>query len=190
MILKYFLPLTAVAMLGIAVYHVVTTYPIQPSASPLVPPPRSPFASALAVAGVVEARGGEVAVAAPTPGVVVEVFVQAGQPVTAGAPLFRLDDRSLKAELQVREARLASARLQLARLGQLPRVDDLAVSTARLGEARANVAAQQAALERGQELSKNRLVNTQEVDRLRQAVVAAQEQLNRVQAEDRQLRAG
>jgi len=190
MILKYVIPAAALAMLAFAVSFVVRTYPVQSVADPPLPPPQSPFANALAAAGVVEACGGNIAVAAPAPGVIAEVFVRASQSVAAGAPLFRLDDRPLRAERQVRDARLAAARAQLARLEQLPRSDDVVVSAARVGEARANLAAQQGQLERGQELLKSHLVSPQEVERLKQSVAAAQEQLTRALAEDRQLRSG
>src|SRR5262249_41376548 len=58
------------------------------------------------------------------------------------------------------------------------------------GEARAYLKAQQAELERGHHLRKRDLLSPQEIERLQQAVVAAQEQLTRAQAEERQLRAG
>jgi multidrug efflux pump subunit AcrA (membrane-fusion protein) len=190
MVLKYVIPVLAAAMLALAVVHVVRTHPTQPTASPPLPPPEAPFPRALAATGVVEARGGNVAVAAPAPGVVAEVMAEAGRPVAAGAPLFRLDDRSLRAELRAREARLATARAQLARLERLPRPEEVQASAARVGQARAVVAAQQAQLERGQRLLQDRQFTSEDLERLRQAVVAAQEELNRAQAEDRQLRAG
>jgi multidrug resistance efflux pump len=118
------------------------------------------------------------------------VFVHVGQEVAAQAPLFRLDDRSLQAELKVRQARVATTQAQLARLKQMPRPDELTASAARVGEARAYLKAQQADLERGQQLRKRDLLSPPEVERLQQAVVAAQEQLARAQADDRQLRAG
>jgi HlyD family secretion protein len=190
MFLRYVLPILALAMLAFAVFHVVRTYPVQPTAPPPLPPPESPFARALAATGIVEAASGNVAVAAPSPGVVAEVFVQAGQPVSAGAPLFRLDDRALQAEHRAREARLTAAQTQQARLEQMPRRDEVAASAARVGEARANLGGRQAELDHGQRLFKDKLINAQELERLQQARLAAQEQLSRVQAEDRQLRAG
>jgi multidrug resistance efflux pump len=190
MILKYGLPIAAAVMLGFAVYHVLRTYPEQPSAPPPLPPPQPPFAPALAVSGTVEAHTGNVAVAAPVPGVVAEVLVRVGQTVSAGTPLFRLDDRSLQAELRVREARLATARAQLARLEQPPREDETAASAARVREARAQLAIQQSRLERGQSLLKRELITSPEVEQLQQAVVVAREQLARAEAEDRLLRAG
>src|SRR6185436_323878 len=72
-------------------------------------------------------------------GQVVEVLVAAGQDVKAGAPLFRLDARERRAELDVRraragtarahasaaDARLAATRARLSRLEHAPRAEDL-----------------------------------------------------------------
>ncbi len=75
------------------------------------------------------------------PGIVVEVMVKVGQQVKAGDPLFRLDDRELKAELAVRQAMLADAKAALERLDAMPRQEELprgrsagARSESRLGE--------------------------------------------------------
>jgi HlyD family secretion protein len=191
MFLKYGIPLVAAFLLTVAVFHVVHTYPAGPMAAPALPPAESPFARALTATGIVEPCSNQVAIAAPTPGgIVAEVFVSVGQRVSAGAPLFRLDDRSLQAELQIREARLATARAQLTRLEEMPRKDEVAVSAARVGEARANLAIHQARMERTQTLLKDKLISAPEAEQIRQAVTAAEEQLARAEAENRMLRKG
>jgi multidrug efflux pump subunit AcrA (membrane-fusion protein) len=190
MILKYLVPLLALAALAFAVYHVVHTRPLATSAPPPLPPPQAPFPASLAASGVVEACSGNVAVAAPAPGVVAEVFVHVGQQVAAGAPLFRLDDRSLQGQLRVQEARLTTARAQLQRLEEKPRDEELTAAAARIGEALANLKGQEARLAHAKNLASRDLANPQDVEQLQQAVVAAREQLGRAQAEDRLLRAG
>jgi multidrug resistance efflux pump len=190
LILKYGLPAAGAAMLAFAVVHVVRTSPDDSIAPPPVPPLESPFARALAASGIVEARNGNTAVGSPLPGIVAEVLVEPGQNVSAGQPLFRLDDRSLRAELRTRQARLATARAKLARLEQGPLPDEVAGSAARVGEARANLAMQRSRLERGQRLHRRELVGAREVDELRAAVTAAREQLARAEAADRLLRSG
>jgi multidrug resistance efflux pump len=142
------------------------------------------------VSGVVEANTGNIAVAPPAPGVVAEVFVRVGQSVPAQAPLFRLDDCSLRAELRLRKARLASARAQQARAEQAPLEEEIIASEARLGEARAQLAVQQARLDRGEELRQKELISSHEVEQLRQEVRAAREQLKGAEAKHRILRAG
>ena len=55
---------------------------------------------------------------------------------------------------------------------------------------RATWPTQQAKLDRGQHLFKDKLISTYELEQHRQAVIAAQEQMARIQANDRLLRAG
>ena len=66
---------------------------------------------------MVEPETENISVGTPLPGVVVEVMVKVGQKVKAGDPLFRIDDRDRKAELDVRQAMLADAKASLERLG-------------------------------------------------------------------------
>src|SRR5262245_46169975 len=118
--LKYGLPILAAIFAAFAVAHAVRTSQEQPSTSPARPAAPERPASRLVALGIVEARTGNIAIAAPVPGTVAHVLVEVGQEVAAGAPLFRLDDRSLQAELRLRQARLAAAQAQLARLEQMP----------------------------------------------------------------------
>src|SRR5437763_13927287 len=116
MVRKIGFPLLALFLLGFAVLHVVRAQHRPPKLSPPVPPARMPFGSGVAGAGLIEARTENISVGSHLPGVVTEVYVKVGQRVAQGAPLFRLDDRALKAELRVREAALSSARAQLDKL--------------------------------------------------------------------------
>src|SRR5437870_1113859 len=106
---KYLLP--AVAVLGVvfAIYSVVTGQRHVPPALPVTQPAQPQFQSYVAGAGIVEASTENIAVGTLVPGVVTEIFVKIGDQLKAGAPLFRIDDRDLRAELAVRQAALASA---------------------------------------------------------------------------------
>ena len=55
-----------------------------------------------------------------------------GTHVTAGQPLFRVDDRHLKAQLKVAEAQLAMAEARLAKLELQPRPEELPPSLAKV----------------------------------------------------------
>lgn len=113
MIRKFFLP--ALALLGVlfAVYSVVTGQREVPPAQPVAQPAQPQFDSYVAGAGIVEASTENIAVGTFVPGVVTDVFVKVGDQVEAGAPLFRVDDRDLRAELAVRKAALESARARV-----------------------------------------------------------------------------
>jgi multidrug efflux pump subunit AcrA (membrane-fusion protein) len=95
------LPLVALGLLGFAGWYVWSTRPVEHNPPPPIAPARNPFADALAAAGIVEAQTENIAVGSATPGVVVEVLVKVGDEVAPGKPLFRLDDRELRGELEV-----------------------------------------------------------------------------------------
>ena len=66
----------------------------------------------IAASGVVEPRSENIAIGAALDGLVLEVYVpsdKVGTHVTAGQPLFRVDDRHLKAQLHVAQTQLALA---------------------------------------------------------------------------------
>ena len=106
-----------------------------PELPPPVQPAENPFPNTVAGAGMVEPQTENISVGSPVPGIVVEVPVKVGQKVKAGDPLFRLDDRELKAELAVRKAALADAKAELARLEAMPRPEELPAAEAQVREA-------------------------------------------------------
>jgi multidrug efflux pump subunit AcrA (membrane-fusion protein) len=189
-LLKYGFPAAGAAMLVFAVFHVARTSPDESIAPPPHPPLQAPYLQTLAASGIVEARNGNTAVGAPFPGIVAQVLIEAGQKVSVGAPLFRLDDRALQADLRTRQAHLATAKAQLARLEQSPLAEEVLASTARVGEARATLAMHRARLQREQKLAGRELSNPQQVEELKAAVAAAREHLVQAEAADRQLRSG
>jgi multidrug efflux pump subunit AcrA (membrane-fusion protein) len=190
MLRKYLLPLLALLLLAFAVLHVVRAQQDPPRPPPPVEPARTPFGKTVAGAGIVEAQTENIAIGSHLPGVVTEVAVQVGQKVQAGAVLFRLDDRHLQAELKVRQANLASAEAQRAKLESLPRPEELPPSEARVREAEANLVDQEDQLQRTRTLYATRAVGEEDLVRQQQAYRMAREQLARARAEYDLLRAG
>src|SRR5579875_548943 len=165
----YLLPLFAVSMLGFAIYHVVQAQQKPPKPPPPLEPARSPFGRTVAGAGIVEARSQNIALGSAVPGVVLKVWSPEelglsspsnlmpwegliGQYVKQGDPIFRVDDRHYKAMLAFHEANLASARAQLAKLEQMPRPEELAVTKAKAEVAEAAVDLQRDLVERDSKL--------------------------------------
>ncbi len=111
------LPATAAGLIVFAV--LVVDRPSAQTSEP-VAAPASPGAAnlqAIAAVGLVEPSSEAIAVSVDTPGVVREILVRAGDDVTAGQPLFRLDARAISADLrraraaaEVAEVALADAR--------------------------------------------------------------------------------
>jgi multidrug resistance efflux pump len=137
------LPLLAAAMCGLGLYHVNQASQRAPAAPPPECPAISPFADSIAASGVVEAQTENISIGAALSGVVLEVYVpsdRVGTRVTAGQPLFRVDDRHLNAQLKVVKAQAAVAEARLERLKQQPRPEELPPSLARVHVAAADTA--------------------------------------------------
>jgi multidrug efflux pump subunit AcrA (membrane-fusion protein) len=104
--------LPAIAVLGLSVAIIVAVLGERkaPPAQPVAQPAQAPFKSYIGGAGLVEASSNNINIGTGLAGIVKTLFVKVGQTVTAGTPLFDIDDRELKAELQLKEANLAKSR--------------------------------------------------------------------------------
>src|SRR5262245_57144742 len=125
---RILLPLLGLGMGVLGISHVQLQSRTAPLTAPPESPPRMPFERAIAAAGVLEAETENIAIGVAMPGLVLEVYLPSrnvGQRVVAGTPLFRIDDRHLKAQLGVAEAQLAAAKAVLSKLEQQPRPEDL-----------------------------------------------------------------
>lgn len=138
-----------------------------PEMTPPIEPSPKPYAVCVAASGIIEALSENVAIGVPDAGLVTKVHVAVSDTVTAGQPLFTLDDRDLLAQLNVNlaSARVAQATLrrlqdQLARLRGVndPRAvsqdevrtkeNDVAVAAAELDAAWAQVTQNRVRIER------------------------------------------
>jgi HlyD family secretion protein len=189
-ITQFVLPIVALSLLAFAGWYVWSTRRVPRDPPPPIQPARSPFPDAVAAAGVVEAQTENIAVGSATPGVVVQVDVKVGDDVTPGTPLFRLDDRDLLAELAVRRAALATAKSELTRLEAEPRKEKVPVLIAQVNEAKAAVARETDALKRAEETFARKVTTEQELIARREALAAAQANLERTEADLNLLKAG
>ena len=128
-------------------------------------------------------EGDYVHVAAPLAGELLELSVQRGERVAAGADLFRLEDEFEAAALREAEENLKRAENRLAdiRTGQRP--TELAAIQAQLGEARAALEYARTDLERKKTLFAEATISAQELDRARTEYDQARQSVNRIQAE-------
>ncbi len=166
---NFLLPVFAAGMLVFAVIQVVKAQQTPPKPPPPVEPARTPFGSTVAGAGIVEARTQNISVGTPLPGVVLEVYgpqkegmqpwdALVGERVKKGQPLFRVDDRQLRAQLAYAKTTLESAKAQLAKLEQMPRKEELDVSKAKVATARAAVDIQRDLADRATRLIGSRAI--------------------------------
>ena len=104
MIIKYVLPLVALAASSSRSSRSSPRGRNKEDVPPPIEPSRSPYKDTVAGAGIVEAQTENIEIGATMPGLVVKVYVKVHDKVDAGDPLFKLDDRQLKADLEVRKA--------------------------------------------------------------------------------------
>jgi multidrug resistance efflux pump len=187
------LPFLALAMGGLGFYHVGRESQSAPPTMPLETPALSPYQDSIAASGVVEARTENIAIGAALSGLVLEVHVpsdQVGTKVTAGQPLFRVDDRHLKAQLKAVESQLAMAEARLARLQQQPRPEELPPSLARVKAAAADSARLRDQYERSRRLVSGGSITKEEHITRQLTYEASIHELAQAQAEHDLLKAG
>ncbi len=124
MLYRLFIPAIAIlAVLGIWKGISLSRSQVQrpPAPVPLAEPARSPYPSAIAATGIIEAARENVHVATAKPGLVSKVFAAVGAKVKTGDPLFQIDNRealarvaSLRSQLKVQSAAIAEAQVALA----------------------------------------------------------------------------
>lgn len=190
-------PLIAVAGFAFAVTTVMSQSAERPVGKALAEPARSPFPDSVAGSGIIEASTRNIAIGTNIAGIAVEVFVEAGSSVKAGDPLFRIDDRSLRSELAVRESRLMAARRQaeiaqaeLAQQQQLPRKEDVPPARARVEVAQAQLRDSEKILILMQEVQDKRAIVQEELTRRESAVLTAKARVTEAQSSLDQLLAG
>jgi multidrug efflux pump subunit AcrA (membrane-fusion protein) len=190
MIVRYVLPLMAVMTLVFAIQQMGNSQQQPPKAVPPVEPAKSPYATRLAGAGLVEPETENISIGTHLPGILESVTVKVGDTVKTGMPLFKLDDRQLRSELAVREANLASARAQLGKLDMMPRPEELPAARATILENEANLRDQQIMYERLKKLDGTTAVSEDELSRRQMAVEMAKAQLAKARASLALLEAG
>ena len=155
---RFIFPLVGVLAAAWATFSVARTQPRRERTDPPVPPPVSDFPRTVAAVGIVEASTENISIGTPLGGVVVRVFVTAGQTVRTGDPLFEIDTRHLRADRGVRIEALDVARAQAG------------VAEARLEDLRQQ-------LEFAEQVKDKRAISAEEVSRRRSAVETAAAEL-------------
>jgi HlyD family secretion protein len=106
---RFFLPVLAIAGFLFATYTVVSGSKPTPVAPAVAEPSSAPYQSFIAGAGIIEAKSQNISIGTSLSGLVTTVAAKVGDKVSAGTPLFYLDDRETRADLAVKRADLAKA---------------------------------------------------------------------------------
>lgn len=204
MVSKLLIPVVSAGMLMFTLVSVLRAGEEKPDLAPLAPPPVSEFRSRVGAAAIVEPSSEYIGASAEVPGVVAELRVAAGGAVKKGDLLFRLEDRSRRAELAVREAGVASARARLtwaearvasssarhAKLAGGPRAEDLPPLEARVGAARSRLDDAKIQLDTLSRVSDPRAIREEDIRRRRVAVTEAESMLRAAEADFAVVKAG
>lgn len=188
--MKKSVPIMGAIAFLFAVTAVIAMRPVQHKEPPPFPPPVKQLDSAVGAVGLVEANTENIAINTAVSGLVTAVHARAGDKVRAGQPLFSLDDRELRAELQVRRSELTLAQSQLEKLQRLPRPEDIPPAEARVQAAQANFRDAQIQLELIESVRDRRAIREEDLQRRRQAAKAAEAKLEEAKAELSLLKAG
>ena len=113
MIRKYVLPVFALGGLVLAIFVVIQGSKPTPAAAPVTQPAPAPYQSYIAGAGLVEAASENIAIGTGVGGTVTEVFVKIGDRVKKGDRLFRVRDKTLRAQLVMQKAAVVCAKAQV-----------------------------------------------------------------------------
>jgi HlyD family secretion protein len=190
MFVRYTLPILAMIALFFAVQQMLQSQQKQPAAVPPVEPAYAPFPNRLAGAGIIEPETENIAIGTHLPGVVESVFVKVGDSVKQGQPLFKLDDRQIRAEIEVRKANLFSAQAALDKLEMMPRPEELPSARAVVTESEANLRDVTTMYERYRKIDTSSALSQEEVMRREMAVEIGKAQLAKSKANLALLEAG
>ena len=187
---KIGLPVLAIVAISFGGVSVWKWRSVRRPTAPPSPPPTADFLRTVSAVGLVEASTENIEINTTVSGLVMRVFVKAGDQVKGGQPLFSLDDRDLRAEVASRQAALDVARSRLTRLEQSPRPEEIPPAQARVREAEAALAdalVQQKLIE---SVSDRRAIREEDLQRRRIAVKAAEARLEEAKAALALLQAG
>jgi multidrug resistance efflux pump len=181
MMKRSLLPLIAAAGLLFATASTIAHRSVDKTTAPPVAPPETTGPRTVAAVGVVEAPTEDIQLSCAVSGMVTALSVKAGDRVRTGQPLFAVDDRDLRADLGVKQASLANARAQLARLEAQPRPEELPPLEAKVREANALLQDAEVQVQLIESVSDNRAVKKEDVLRRRQNYEAAKARLGQAE---------
>lgn len=110
----YVLPIIAGCALIYALVSMVRMQPKSKAEAPPIAPATKPYTDSIGASGMLEANSENISVGAEMNGTIAKVFVQVGQKLKKGDPIFKIDTRQLEADLRIKESQLkvANARVR------------------------------------------------------------------------------
>lgn len=184
------LPLLSLGGIGLAAWTVKSGNQPTPKTAGLTPPAAAPFPVRVSATGIVEASTRNVGLGVARGGLVTALPHDIGSTVAQGEVLLQIDDRDTRARLVARQADLASAEQELARLRSLPRTEELEPRLAAVGQRQAQLEDAQSLLKIVTSIADPRAISREERTRRESAVAVASQALAEANAELALVRAG
>jgi HlyD family secretion protein len=183
--------LGALAGIASAIYYSQRNKP----ESPVYAPAQNPYLRGIYANGVIQSNqenGQDTALFAEVSGTVTQVFVKEGQSVAAGQPLLQVDDRIQRAAVEQLKAQAAASRVALAGLKAQPRPEVLAVASAQVDAATAELKTVQDELDKQERIYSTDpgLISRETLDSATNAVKVAQANLEVARRQYQQVKAG
>jgi HlyD family secretion protein len=167
----------AAVMFAFACVYVISVHKTVRATTPPIAPAEPRLASSVAAVGLVEPQSENIALSCAVSGMVTHLYAKAGDHVHASDPLFSVDDRDVRAELETREAALDSSKATLARLQKVPRPEEVPPAEAQVAAAKADVADAEVQFRLISSVTDRRAVSVEDVERRRVALDGAKARL-------------
>lgn len=187
---KFAIPLVAAICFTFSIAWTLGSRAVTGKTLPPSQPPVDIYEHSVAAVGLVEPESENISLSCAVSGLVTGVYVKTGDRVKSGQKLFSLDDRDLRADLQVKRAALEAARAQLERLKQQPRAEEVPPSEAHVRAARADLADAEVQMRLIESVADRRAVRDEDVQRRRIGYEGAQARLAEAQKNLDLLKAG
>jgi len=115
---RHGIPLFAIAMISFAGWSIAAKHTSRAVMPPPIAAPTNPYEDNVAGTGIVEPASEVIALAIERGGLVTRISVVAGDRVTAGQPLFAIDDRNYRAAVAQDEAAVAASEASITTIEQ------------------------------------------------------------------------
>lgn len=161
--------------------------PIPPIANP---PPKPPYLHFVAGTGIIEANSLDIRIGTAISGLIEKLYVQPGDILKKGAPLFRVDTRELIAQEMQAKASYDVALANLNRLIAEPRPEDIPILEARVKQAQMRLSDEYSQYNLFQNVSDKRAISFNDFNQRKYAARIAKFELEQAKADLDLLKAG
>jgi multidrug efflux pump subunit AcrA (membrane-fusion protein) len=152
--------------------------------------PVAPFKSYISALGIVESDGGNISLGGPTDRIVDQICVHAGEKVKKGQVLVQLQNRDLRAELEIQKVAKENAQLNVEKLQSLPRKEDVALAESAVKSSEIELHAAKGQYEMVEGLQRTKALSLEEINRRYYNLQLAEAKVAQAEAEAEKVKQG